>query len=186
MECSTSRWPEQACSRSVSPTMASSHRRTSAGRPKCRSIRGAGKGRPGRSGVQHPPVPKGNYAVGVEALDGFPVERASVSLSALIAAIFGQLNFSESSINSREAAIEIRPGRHTNVACRLGMIDRADGRVNERIGHTSPGIPLPSPDVDALALASDRPPFMKRSARASVAHRHSHWRGQARDRRGHL
>ena len=26
-----------------------------------------------RSGVQHPPVPKGNYAVGAQALDGFPV-----------------------------------------------------------------------------------------------------------------
>ena len=68
------------------------------------------------------PVPKGNYAVGVEAMDGFPVAAANVSLSGLIGALSGQLNFSEEFYNGREAAIQTRPGQAKNVHVNPGKL----------------------------------------------------------------
>ncbi len=68
-------------------------------------------------------MPKGSYAVGVEAADGFPVPAGNVSLTALIGALFGQMNFAEEFYDSREAAIETRPGRHKNVSVRAGELE---------------------------------------------------------------
>jgi hypothetical protein len=57
------------------------------------------------------PVPKGLYAVGVEAVDGAPVAAANISLTCQLGSIFGQQNFNEEFYNrSREAAREVRLG----------------------------------------------------------------------------
>jgi hypothetical protein len=57
------------------------------------------------------PVPLGIYSVGIEPIDGQPVPAGSVSLTAQIGSIFGQLNFNEEFYNrNREEAIEVRPG----------------------------------------------------------------------------
>ncbi len=62
------------------------------------------------------PVPKGSYAVGIEAMDGNPVPAGSVSLTGQIGSLFGQLNFSEEFYNkNKEDAIEVRPGQPKNV-----------------------------------------------------------------------
>jgi hypothetical protein len=57
------------------------------------------------------PVPKGVYAVGIEAADGMPAAAGNISLTAQIGAAFGQQNFNEEFFNrSREAAREARLG----------------------------------------------------------------------------
>jgi hypothetical protein len=57
------------------------------------------------------PAPLGVYGVGIEPIDGQPVSAGSVSLTAHLGAIFGQLNFNEEFYNrNREDAIEVRPG----------------------------------------------------------------------------
>jgi hypothetical protein len=57
------------------------------------------------------PVPKGLYAVGVEATDGFPAAAGNISLTCQIGSIFGQQNFNEEFYNrSREDAREARLG----------------------------------------------------------------------------
>jgi hypothetical protein len=57
------------------------------------------------------PVPLGIYGVGIEPIDGQPVPAGSVSLTAQIGAVLGQLNFNEEFYNrSREEAVEVRPG----------------------------------------------------------------------------
>jgi hypothetical protein len=62
------------------------------------------------------PLPRGNYAFFVEALDGSPVPGASVSLTAQIGGLFGQLNFHEELWNLRnESALEVRSGEAMNV-----------------------------------------------------------------------
>src|SRR6185503_10667278 len=58
------------------------------------------------------PVPKGTYAVGVEAMDGNPVAAANVSLTGQIGGIFGQLNFNEEFWNNNlESGQELRIGQ---------------------------------------------------------------------------
>ena len=67
------------------------------------------------------PVPKGSYAVGVEAIDGSPVTTGSISFTAQIGGIFGQLNFAEEFYNrNKEGAIEVRPGQAKNVVAHAG------------------------------------------------------------------
>lgn len=57
------------------------------------------------------PVPKGDYAVGVEAVDGFPVAANAINFTAQIGAFFGQQNFNEEFFNgSAESAREDKPG----------------------------------------------------------------------------
>jgi hypothetical protein len=57
------------------------------------------------------PVPKGIYAVGVEAVDGHPVDATNINRTCSIGAFFGQQNFNEEFYNrSREAAREVRLG----------------------------------------------------------------------------
>ena len=68
------------------------------------------------------PVPKGSYAIGVEAIDGTPVAAGSIGLSAVIGSIFGQLNFQEEFFNAQwEARGEIRPGQKKMVVVKAGQ-----------------------------------------------------------------
>jgi hypothetical protein len=80
------------------------------------------------------PVPKGAYAVGVEALDGFPVPAGSISFTTQFGAIFGQQNFGEEFYNrNEEGDIELRSGQATPVQVNPGEvqpgIDIATGRT---------------------------------------------------------
>ncbi len=62
------------------------------------------------------PVPKGNYDVGVEAVDGNPVPATSISFTAQIGSAFGQQNFNEEFYNNKlEDEIEVRPAQVKNV-----------------------------------------------------------------------
>ncbi len=67
------------------------------------------------------PVPKGTYAVGVEAMDGNPVAAANVSLTGQIGGIFGQLNFNEEFWNNNlESGQELRIGQRKSVPVQPG------------------------------------------------------------------
>ena len=62
------------------------------------------------------PVPKGNYRVGAEPIDGRPVAAANISVAAQIGALFGQMNFNEEFYNDHnEDVLEVRPGQGKNV-----------------------------------------------------------------------
>jgi hypothetical protein len=62
------------------------------------------------------PVPKGNYNVGVEAVDGSPNSAAQISFTTQIGNFFGQQNFHEEFYNhNKEGAIERDPGDAKNV-----------------------------------------------------------------------
>jgi Matrixin len=75
-----------------------------------------------RDGEYVIPVPKGSYAVGVEALDGFPVEADRIGNSAFIGAIFGQQDFNEEFYNgNREAGREPRLGQRQNISVQAGQ-----------------------------------------------------------------
>jgi Matrixin len=70
------------------------------------------------------PVPKGNYDVFVEAMDGNPVPAANVSLTGQIGGLFGQLNFEEEFWNgNNEGAIEKRAGEAKNVHVNEGEVE---------------------------------------------------------------
>lgn len=63
------------------------------------------------------PVPKGNYEVGVEAVDGSPVEANRINLTTQVGSLYGQQNFTEEFYNGRsEAAREDNPGERQTVA----------------------------------------------------------------------
>jgi hypothetical protein len=87
------------------------------------------------------PVPKGSYAVGVEALDGSPVGAANVSISAQLGQIFGQLNFNEEFWNlNNEGAIEVRAGEAMNVHVNEGETQTGiDIVTNRQIGISNFG-----------------------------------------------
>jgi hypothetical protein len=68
------------------------------------------------------PVPKGQYSVGVEAVDGSPVAAANISFTCQIGNFFGQQNFNEEFYNNdEEAAIERKPGDAKNVDVEFGV-----------------------------------------------------------------
>jgi hypothetical protein len=68
------------------------------------------------------PVPKGIYAVGVEAVDGNPRDASEMPLMCQIGAAFGQQNFNEEFYNrSREDAREVRLGEKFPVLVLPGM-----------------------------------------------------------------
>jgi hypothetical protein len=57
------------------------------------------------------PARKGVYSIGIEPIDGAPVPAGSVSFTAQIGGIFGQLDFNEEFFNhGAEGAIEAHPG----------------------------------------------------------------------------
>ena len=69
------------------------------------------------------PVPKGNYAVGVEAVDGAPVAATSISFTAQIGSFFGQQSFNEEYFaKNRETRLELRPEQATNVNVVAGKV----------------------------------------------------------------
>jgi hypothetical protein len=68
------------------------------------------------------PVPRGLYAVGVEAVDGNPVPAANISITCQLGSIFGQQNFNEEFYNrSREDAREVRLGEKFPVLVLPGL-----------------------------------------------------------------
>ncbi len=72
------------------------------------------------------PVPRGSYAVGVEAVDGEPVAPANISFTTQIGGFFVQNNFNEEFYNNnQEAARELRLGQRKNVPVHAGSV--ADG-----------------------------------------------------------
>lgn len=67
------------------------------------------------------PVPKGQYRVFTEALDGRPAGAGNISITAILGSIFGQLNFDEEFWKSNfEAAVESEPGKGETVVVRAG------------------------------------------------------------------
>jgi hypothetical protein len=62
------------------------------------------------------PVPKGSYAVGVEAVDGSPAPYTHINLTSEIGTLLEQMDFAEEFYNGhKEAAVERRPGEAKNV-----------------------------------------------------------------------
>ena len=69
------------------------------------------------------PVPKGSYAIGVEATDGEPAAAANISFTAQIGGAFGQLNFNEEFWNNnKEESPEKRPWQPKNLAVSAGRV----------------------------------------------------------------
>lgn len=110
------------------------------------------------------PVPKGSYAIGIEAIDGSPVSAANVSLSSQIGAFFGQLNFTEEFYNhNKEAALEVRPGQGKNVYVNAGTIRSGidltttkNININKFGDRNAFGFsqgPPPAPPIDGLYYA---------------------------------
>jgi hypothetical protein len=68
------------------------------------------------------PVPKGDYEIGVEAVDGFPRSAGSISLTTIVGALLGQLDFNEEMFKaSKESAVERRPGDASTISIRGGQ-----------------------------------------------------------------
>lgn len=120
------------------------------------------------------PVPKGNYDVYVEALDGNPVPGPNVSLTAQIGGIYGLLNFPEEYWNgNKEGAIEVRTGESKNVHVNPGEVQAGIDIVTNReinidnfgtrdfVGFTgSPGgrwhaVRIPASQIMAIAPGED-------------------------------
>jgi hypothetical protein len=67
------------------------------------------------------PVPKGDYSVKVEPVDGTPVSAGAISFTTQIGAIFGQQDFNAEFFNkNKEGASEVRPGQDKNVSVNSG------------------------------------------------------------------
>lgn len=67
------------------------------------------------------PVPKGSYAVGIEAVDGSPVPATNINTTTQIGALFGQQNFVEEYYNNnKEQARELRLGERKNIPIQPG------------------------------------------------------------------
>jgi hypothetical protein len=80
------------------------------------------------------PVPKGNYDVLIEAMDGGPVPAANVSLSGQVADLLGQLNFEEEYWNgNNEGAIEKRSGESKNVHVNQGEVETGIDFVTNQV-----------------------------------------------------
>lgn len=84
------------------------------------------------------PVPRGNYSVGVEAIDGSPVAAAQVNLTTLIGSFYGQQNFIEEFYNhNREGAIERDPGDAKNVRVNPGQVNGGNNIVTNDVFNIS-------------------------------------------------
>jgi hypothetical protein len=66
------------------------------------------------------PVPRGNYAVGVEAVDGSPAAAGNISFTCQIGAFYGQLAFNEDFYTRHDDGVEARPGQAKNVHVSVG------------------------------------------------------------------
>ena len=80
------------------------------------------------------PVPRGNYNVRVEAVDGSPVTPNQVNLTALVGNSFGQHNFIEEFWNSQnEGALEREPGDGKNARVNNGQVRAGVNIVTNRV-----------------------------------------------------
>jgi hypothetical protein len=70
------------------------------------------------------PLRKGNYSIGVEAVDGLPVPAGNISFTTQIGNFFGQQNFTEEFHDRREAALERLPGDAKVVSSSAGETKR--------------------------------------------------------------
>ncbi|HEY9419933.1 MAG TPA: matrixin family metalloprotease [Thermoanaerobaculia bacterium] len=79
------------------------------------------------------PVAKGNWELAIEATDGTPVGTGSISVTAQIGGVFGQLNFNEEFWNgNKEGAIEVRTGESKNVHVNPGEVEAGIDFVTNR------------------------------------------------------
>ncbi len=84
------------------------------------------------------PVPKGNYDVGVEAVDGSPVAANQVSFTTQIGNFYGQQNFIEEFYNhNKEGAIEREPGDAKNVHVNPGQVNGGNHIVTNNVFNIS-------------------------------------------------
>lgn len=84
------------------------------------------------------PVPKGNYDVGVEAIDGSPVAAAQVSFTTQIGNFFGQQNFIEEFWNNNsEGALERDPADAKNVHVNEGKVNSGTNIVTNQVVNIS-------------------------------------------------
>ena len=84
------------------------------------------------------PVPRGNYKVRAEPIDGNPVAPGPVNLTPLVGEFFGQLNFIEEFWNNnKESAIEREPGDAKNVHVNNGFIIGGIDLVTNRVFNIS-------------------------------------------------
>ena len=106
------------------------------------------------------PVPKGNYNVRGEPVDGSPVAVGQVNFTTLVGNFFGQHNFIEEFWNSKEGAIEREPGDgkklHVNDGQTRSRVNMVTNRVFNISGfgaQTSRGFSNPGPDGFIYAVA---------------------------------
>lgn len=84
------------------------------------------------------PVPKGNYSVGVEPIDGSPVGAAQVGFTTQIGNFFGQQNFIEEFYNlNQEGVLERDPGDAKNVHVNEGQVNGGNNIVTNRVFNIS-------------------------------------------------
>lgn len=70
------------------------------------------------------PVTKGNWDLAIEPVDGTPVGTGSISVTAQIGGVFGQLNFNEEFWNgNKEGAFELRTDEAKNVNVHPGEVE---------------------------------------------------------------
>jgi hypothetical protein len=120
------------------------------------------------------PVKKGNWVLSIEPVDGQPVPSGSVSITAQIGDLFGQLNFNEEFWNgNNEAAVEKRSGESKNVHVNEGEVQAGvdfvtNAQINIRnfgsrdfVGFTgSPGsryyaVRIPASQISAVLPGED-------------------------------
>ena len=84
------------------------------------------------------PVPRGNYNVRAEAIDGSPVGANQVNLTTLVGSFLGQQNFVEEFWNSNnEGAVEREPGDRKNAHVNNGQIRSGVNIVTNRVFNIS-------------------------------------------------
>jgi hypothetical protein len=84
------------------------------------------------------PVPKGNYDVSVEAVDGQPVAAANINFTTQIGNAFGQQNFIEEFFNkNKEAAIEREPGEAKNISVNPGKTESGNDIITNSVINIS-------------------------------------------------
>ena len=87
------------------------------------------------------PVPKGNYEVGVEAVDGSPAAANQINFTTQVGAFYGQQNFTEEFYNgAAESAREDNPGQRQPVAAATSVTG-IDITTNRTLNINSFGTP---------------------------------------------
>jgi len=85
------------------------------------------------------PVPRGNYNIRAEAIDGSPIAANQVNLTTLIGNFFGQQNFTEEFWNgNNEGAVEREPGDGKNAHVNNGQVRSGVNIVTNRVFNMSP------------------------------------------------